>query len=136
MNIKKIIAAASMLMASLTYGASPLITEVNSTEEFEKLIKSNPQVIVEFYNPTCPVCMSFAAKHIFSDSAQALPAIRFAMVSSQQGALHQQFNIGPTPTFILFKNGIQIEDSRFTGYVDNPVFTHRVRDLFNKQPSK
>ena len=74
-------------------------------------------------------------KGIFVQTAKALPHIKFAMTSSVQGeSLHHEYNIKSFPTFIFFVDGKEIK--RFEGYVDNPMFTHKVTDIFSSVPQE
>lgn len=137
MNIKRLlkslgIGAAALVVVTFLYGqVTGPISEANTTAEFDKLLKENKQVVVEFFSPTCPVCNAFKNKGIFVQTAQALPHVKFAMTSSVQGeSLHHEYNIKSFPTFIFFVDGKEIK--RFEGYVDNPMFTHKVTDIFSK----
>lgn len=101
----------------------------DTATEFDALLKNNKEVVVQFFNPTCPVCMAFKRKGIFGKAAKALPQIKFAMTSSETGAaLHQKYEIKAFPTFIFFKDGKPV--GRYTGYVEAPIFIRKVRSMF------
>lgn len=106
------------------------IAQANSTAEFDKLLKENKLVVVQFFNPTCPVCMAFKRKGIFPKAAKALPHIAFAMTSSDQGAnLHREYKIEVFPTFVFFRNGKEV--GRYKGYVESPQFIRKVTGIFS-----
>lgn len=118
------------LSASDQAGSTPTIIQANTTSEFDKLLKENKLVVVQFFNPTCPVCMAVKRKGIYPKTAKALPHIAFAMTSSEQGAnLHAEYKIGAFPTFVFFRNGKEI--GRYKGYVEAPQFIRKVTGIFS-----
>ncbi len=146
MNIKRLlhalgIGAGALVICTLIYAAKEQdnITEINDLKTFDAFIHDHPLVLVEFYNPTCPVCMAFKKKGIFAHSAQQLPQVKYVMVSSHEGEpLHFKYGINQFPTFVYFKNGEPIPYKnekgdmtyRHPGYVDEPHFTQRARAIF------
>lgn len=122
--------AAFSLYADSAHGPGPTIVQANTTAEFDKLLKEHKLVVVQFFNPTCPVCMAVKRKGIFPKTAKALPHIAFAMTSSEQGAnLHREYKIGAFPTFVFFRNGKEI--GRYKGYVEAPQFINKVSGIFS-----
>lgn len=122
--------AAFSLYADSAHGSGPTIVQANTTAEFDKLLKEHKLVVVQFFNPTCPVCMAVKRKGIFPKTAKALPHIAFAMTSSEQGAnLHREYKIGAFPTFVFFRNGKEI--GRYKGYVEAPQFINKVSGIFS-----
>jgi thioredoxin-related protein len=130
MNLNKLLGAI-VLAITITniFGTESTIKEIANQQELTLLVNNNPQVVIEFYNPTCPVCNAFKHKGIFPATAKALPSVQFALVSSDAPGLHEKFHIKATPTFVFFKNGHEI--NRFEGYTDNPVFTHKVESMLS-----
>lgn len=101
---------------------------VDTEPEFDKMLKENKLVVVQFFNPTCPVCMAFKRKGIFGKAAKALPHIKFAMTSSEAGAaLHHKYGIKAFPTFIFFKNGQKVGE--YKGYVEAKIFIKKITDI-------
>lgn len=123
--------AAALVIATFIYANAPTpFSYVDTAPEFDKLLKENKLVVVQFFNPTCPVCMAFKRKGIFGKTAKALPHIKFAMTSSETGAsLHHEFKIQSFPTFVLFKNGKEI--GRYKGYAEAPVFINKISGIFS-----
>lgn len=123
--------AAALVIATFIYASTDVsIQQANSTAEFDKLLKENKLVVVQFYNPTCPVCMAFKRKGIFAKAAKALPHIAFAMTSSEQGAnLHHEYKIAVFPTFVFFRNGAKVGE--YKGYVEAPQFIRKVSGTFS-----
>lgn len=131
---KKISYACLALLTTMSNAATNngAIKQVNTTAEFDKLLKKNKLAVVQFFNPTCPVCMAFKRKGIFAKAANALPHVAFAMTSSDQGAnLHNEYkeDIKGFPTFIFFRNGKKV--GIYTGYVEAPLFIKKVSDIFS-----
>jgi thiol-disulfide isomerase/thioredoxin len=136
MNLSKIFnlggySAAALIIATFIYASTDIsIQQANSTTEFDKLLKENKLVVVQFFSPTCPVCMAFKRKGIFPKAAKALPHIAFAMTSSEQGAnLHHEYKIAVFPTFVFFKDGKEV--GRYKGYVETPQFIRKVSGIFS-----
>jgi thiol-disulfide isomerase/thioredoxin len=130
---------AALKLATMIYAAIEVkIPDINTAQELDEFLKANSLAVVEFHDLNCPVCQAFQRKGIFKESAAALPHIKFAKVSVQQGlGLHKEYQIHNYPTFIFFKNEKKIEFNRdgkkvdrFLGYVDNPMFTRKVGDIF------
>lgn len=123
--------ATALIIATFIYASTDVsIQQANSSTEFNKLRKENKLVVVQFFSPTCPVCMAFKRKGIFQKAAKALPHIKFAMTSSEQGAdLHHEYKIAVFPTFVFFKDGKEV--GRYKGYVDTPQFIKKVSGIFS-----
>lgn len=113
------------------------IVEINDNQTFDAFIKEHPKVVVEFYNPTCPVCNAFKKKGIYPETAKSLPQIKFVMTSSTVGeALHHKYGIQAFPTFVFFQDGQELAGTRFSGYSDNPHFTQQVGSMFNSENNR
>lgn len=135
MNISRFLKGFSVVFTTLVivtflYASTTMdIIEINDGQTFQAFIQEHPKVVVEFYNPTCPVCNAFKKKGIYPETAKALPQIKFVMTSSTIGeALHHQYNIQSFPTFVFFQDGKEV--NRFSGYSDNPHFTQQVSSMF------
>lgn len=136
MNMRNIITIfVCALSLAFTYPADKPVANagapfsyVDAQPEFDKMLKENKLVVVQFFNPTCPVCMAFKRKGIFGKAAKALPHIKFAMTSSETGAaLHSKYGIKAFPTFIFFKNGQQVGE--YKGYVEAKIFIKKITDI-------
>lgn len=130
MNLYKNLSLALLFVITFLHANDPVpFVYADTAPEFDKLLQENKEVVVQFFSPTCPVCMAFKRKGIFGKAAKALPQIKFAMTSSETGAaLHQKYEIKAFPTFIFFKDGQPV--SRYTGYVEAPIFIRKVRGMF------
>jgi hypothetical protein len=136
---------AALKLATIIYAAVEVkIPDINTSQELDEFLKASPLAVVEFHDLNCPVCQAFQRKGIFKETAIALPHIKFAKVSVQQGlGLHKEYQIHNYPTFIFFKNGKQINFTRdgkgvdrFLGYVDNPMYTRKVSEIFAESELK
>lgn len=143
-NFKRFFISAALGLAalkavSLLYAAvdNPIV-DIKNAQELDTFLKANPLAVVEFHDLNCPVCQAFKRKGIFKETAIALPHIKFAMVSVQEGLpLHKEYKIHNYPTFIFFRKEKQVpftrdgkKVDRFLGYVDNPKFTQKVSEAF------
>lgn len=144
MNIKRLLitgacAILALKAVTLLYAApeSPIV-HLKNAQELDTFLKANPLAVVEFHDLNCPVCQAFKRKGIYNETALALPHIKFAMVSRQEGSgLHGEFNIQNYPTFIFFRKEKKITyddkgktTDRYAGYVPNPMFTRKITDIF------
>lgn len=144
MNTKRFfISAAFGLLAikavSLLYGAteSPIV-HLKNAQELDSFLKANPLVVVQFHDLNCPVCQAFKRKGIYNETALALPHIKFAMVSVQEGpGLHREFKIQNYPTFLFWRKAKKITyndkgkpTDRYAGYVPNPMYSRKITDIF------
>lgn len=146
MNFKRIFISAmfglaTLKLATMIYAAVDVnIPDLNTAQELDEFLKANPLAVVEFHDLDCPVCQTFQRKGIFRETAIALPHIKFAKVSVQQGLpLHEEYKILNYPTFIFFRKEKQVNFTRdgkkvdrFLGYVDNPKFTQKVSGVFTE----
>ena len=74
-------------------------------ENFEKIITSNPTVVVDYWAPWCGPCRGFAP--VFERVAEANPDVVFAKVNTddeQEIAAH--FQIRSIPTLMVFRDQI------------------------------
>jgi|ERR1700733_6162616 len=112
------------------------IDEISTPQELDALLSHNNLAVVQFYNPTCPVCNAFKKKGIFPQMANALPHIKFAKISSVQGeGLHREYKIEAFPTFIFFKDGKEI--SRYKGYLEPAkIFINKTNAIFSNAALK
>jgi thiol-disulfide isomerase/thioredoxin len=143
-NVKRIfistmLGLAALKAATMLYAVidNPII-DIKTSQELDQFLKANPLAVVEFHDLNCPVCQAFQRKGIFKQTASALPHIKFAKVSVQDGlGLHKEYKIYNYPTFIFFRKEKQVtftrdnkKVDRFLGYVDNPNFTQKVSGVF------
>lgn len=96
-------------------GSGPVL-HIVSPDEFSKLLKSSPAVIVDFFSDTCGPCK--VIKPVFEKMAQryqtACPGLKFVSVdTSKAQMLSMTYQIKSIPTFIGFFEGTKIQ--QFSG---------------------
>jgi len=99
-----------------TGGSGNAVLSITNPDEFTKLIKNSPAVIVDFFSFTCPPCMKI--KPFFEKMAQSYqvrcPGLKFVSVDTQAARLiAMSYQIQSIPTFIGFFEGTQIQ--KFSG---------------------
>ena len=74
-------------------------------ENFEKVITSNPTVIVDYWAPWCGPCRGFAP--VFERVAEANPDVVFAKVNTDdEQEIASHFQIRSIPTLMVFRDSI------------------------------
>lgn len=84
-----------------------------SFKSFEEVIKSNTPTLIEFWSPTCFSCID-AEKFLLKLEQAYENRCNLAKVNIEQGRLITTHNLTKLPTFILFKNSVEL--ARVTGY--------------------
>ena len=74
-------------------------------ENFEKVITSNPTVVVDYWAPWCGPCRGFAP--VFEKVAEANPDVVFAKVNTdEEQEIAAHFQIHSIPTLMVFREQI------------------------------
>jgi thioredoxin 1 len=74
-------------------------------ENFEKVITSNPTVVVDYWAPWCGPCRGFAP--VFERVAEANPDVVFAKVNTdEEQEIGSHFQIRSIPTLMVFREQI------------------------------
>ncbi|CEH18705.1 thioredoxin [Ceraceosorus bombacis] len=82
---------------------------ISSKSEFDELIKSDKPTIIDFWATWCGPCKMISP--IFEKIAEATgESATFAKVDvDEQGEIAQEVGIRAMPTFLVFKNGQQVD---------------------------
>src|SRR5882762_6254080 len=74
-------------------------------ENFEKVITSNPTVIVDYWAPWCGPCKGFAP--VFERVAEANPDAQFLKINTdEEQELGSAFQIRSIPTLMIFRDKV------------------------------
>lgn len=74
-------------------------------ENFEKVVTSNPTVIVDYWAPWCGPCRGFAP--VFEKVAEAHPDVVFAKVNTdEEQEIAAHFQIRSIPTLMVFRDQV------------------------------
>ncbi|KAH7083903.1 thioredoxin [Paraphoma chrysanthemicola] len=89
-------------------------TEISAPLHFRTLLNAHTYLIADFYATWCPPCKQIAP--IYNQlSTQHTSTGKFAFVKvnvDEQGELAAQYGVTAMPTFLIFKDGKQIEGIR------------------------
>lgn len=85
--------------------ASPIVDLDVGT--YDSFIQSQGIVVVEFYSNRCPPCRWMKA--IYNSVAQDLYSQALFGRILSPNALFNQYNVKKVPTFILYRNGVEIK---------------------------
>lgn len=78
--------------------------EIKSQEEFDNLIKTNNNVIVDFWAPWCGPCKMVIP--MVERLSEELPSVTFAKVNIDEVVdVPTKYNVRSIPTLIKFKDG-------------------------------
>jgi len=92
----------------------PIVQTIDSTS-FERLIKENPHVIVDFYSTDCPPCANLAP--IYETMAEKYQQAVFVKIMRQDNReLAQSLFVMSSPTVLFFRDGKMLEQ-RLTGSI-------------------
>lgn len=125
------IGAGALILGTVIYAAiDSRIAHIKDEINLNNYLKDNTLTLVEFYDPSCPVCNMFSKSKIFTHAADALPHIGFAMISKDDAPeLMHAYRIEAFPTFIYFRDGKEF--FRKAGYKDGEtIFIHDVAETF------
>ena len=87
-------------------------TEVTKSLHFRTLLSGHTYLIADFYATWCPPCKTIAPIYNQLSTAHAAPG-KFAFVKvnvDEAREIAAQYGIQAMPTFLLFKDGKQIEE--------------------------
>ena len=74
-------------------------------ENFEKVVTSNPTVIVDYWAPWCGPCRGFAP--VFEKVSEAHPDVVFAKVNTdEEQEIAAHFQIRSIPTLMVFRDQV------------------------------
>ncbi len=83
-----------------------MITEVTSPENFQNIIESHPQVLMEFFADWCPHCQAFQPVLEAASSELEANGIFVAQVDYVKFPdLFSEYGVESFPTMVFFQNG-------------------------------
>ena len=104
----------------------PTIQTIDSSA-FERLIKDNRHVIVDFYSTDCPPCANLAP--IYEQMAEKYPQAVFVKIMRQDNReLAQSLFVMSSPTVLFFRDG-QMLEPRLTGNVTENELEQIIKQL-------
>jgi thioredoxin-like negative regulator of GroEL len=87
---------------------------VESTEEFESLLREEPRVLVEFYTRNCSMCA--AMEPVLGNVAKVSETPIALVNGGDLFDLSSEYRISSVPTLVLFEDGEEV-DRRSEGFV-------------------
>ncbi|KAK7193300.1 thioredoxin [Paraphaeosphaeria sporulosa] len=91
-----------------------MVTEISAQFEFQTLLNDHTYLVADFFATWCPPCKAIAPLYEQLSKANSAPGkITFTKINIDEvPELAAQFQISAIPTFLIFKNGKQIEEIR------------------------
>ena len=94
-------------MRAITEPDADMATIELDTENFQRTISDNANVIIDFWAPLCAPCRGFAPT--FEAASEKRPDIVFAKLNTEeQQEIAAAFNIRSIPTLMMFRDQIII----------------------------
>jgi thioredoxin 1 len=107
------LAVAQLMMAASVHNAnavSGMVQEINGTGDFDAVLRSNENVVAEFYFPSCPHCRNFAP--VFEGAARRIPNVMWVKIdatkSENKGIIARCKSFTSVPSVHYFKNGMEV----------------------------
>jgi len=118
----------------------PLVTRLHRLN-FDRVIRNNEFVLVEFFDPECGACQVFRPTYlrvarILKDSVGTMPRGRGRVVrvgklnAVQNWGLAVRYDVSLVPTIILFRHGVPI---RYAGQKSAHPLAHWVLNIVNRE---
>ena len=120
----------SLVAASAILGVTNILAvkEVSTLDEFNQILQSQANVVVDFYAPWCGPCKSMSP--ILERIANANKDITIIKVNSDRAkAICGKYGIRSLPTFIFFKDGNQVK--KFSGARSQAQFEQEIKNAFS-----
>ncbi|KAJ4356822.1 uncharacterized protein N0V89_004859 [Didymosphaeria variabile] len=91
-----------------------MVTEISASSDFQALLNEHTYLIADFFATWCPPCKAIAPLYEQLSKAHSVPSkVAFVKINvDDQPKLAAQFQISAIPTFLIFKDGKQIEEVR------------------------
>lgn len=94
-----------------------ILNHVHNLEEFQQLIRSSPNLLIDFYSDSCGPCRVLS--RVLSEVATAHPEVTFVKINvDEHPRLADEFNVSVLPTVFYLRNGQWTE--KFMGAVSKP----------------
>jgi len=97
--------------------------------DYQSLINSAPEVVVEFYATWCGNCrhMMPVIEQIRELIGDDFPIYQLDVDENSQ--LSEELDVESTPTFIIYRNGV--EAWKFSGEIDGKVLINKIQEFRN-----
>ncbi|KAF2438348.1 thioredoxin domain-containing protein [Karstenula rhodostoma CBS 690.94] len=91
-----------------------MVTGISEPSEFRNLLNNHTYLIADFFATWCPPCKAIAPLYEQLSKANSTPSkVTFVKINIDEvPELAAQFQISAIPTFLIFKDGVQIEEIR------------------------
>lgn len=108
-----------------------MIHNVTSTQDFENILSSRPEVLMEFYASWCPHCKAFYPNLEAASNELAVQGVYTAQTEIDTFEdLAGEFGVESIPTLIFFRNGKPVLES--TGERDPQAVLAFVQEALNR----
>ncbi len=106
-----------------------MVVTITSNNYEKEIINHKGYVIIDYWASWCAPCRM--ASPIFEELSEEMKEIKFAKLNVDEERLIAQANkINSIPTFILFKNGIEI--ARFLGVMPKEVMKQKIMEAIKR----
>ena len=107
-----------------------MVTEVNTENFEEEVLKSDIPVLIDFWSPVCMPCKMLLP--VFEElSSEYKGKIKFVKINAQEYVdLANRYNIAGLPAIVLTKKGMEID--RATGFAPEGILKAKIDYMLEK----
>ncbi len=103
-----------------------MVLSITSNNYEKEVMNYNGFVVIDCWAPWCAPCRM--SSPVFEELSQEIEGIKFAKLNvDEEGLIAQANRIVSIPTFIIFKNGVEV--GRFVGAMPKELMKQKIMEV-------